>query len=55
MILFDIEIFTDNKRYLLKKFKAPVACFASGPKDVGLLNVYSFSLHRDRTDVSILV
>jgi hypothetical protein len=39
MVLFDIVVFTNNKRYLLQELKSPVAWFVSGPKDMGHLNV----------------
>lgn len=38
-MLFNIGIFQDDKRYLLKELKAPVAYFNGGPKDVGFENV----------------
>jgi hypothetical protein len=39
MVLLNIAIFQDNKRYLLKELKAPVAWFIGGPKDMGFSNV----------------
>jgi hypothetical protein len=39
MILFDIAIFQDEKRYLLQELKSPVAWFVGGPKDMGYINV----------------
>ncbi|KAH7361019.1 putative chlorophyllase-1 [Rhexocercosporidium sp. MPI-PUGE-AT-0058] len=39
MMLFNIAIFMDEKRYLLEELKAPVAWFVGGPKDMGYLNV----------------
>jgi hypothetical protein len=39
MMLFNIAIFQDNKRYLLSELKAPVAWFTGGPKDMGYPNV----------------
>ncbi|KAE9378840.1 hypothetical protein N431DRAFT_460164 [Stipitochalara longipes BDJ] len=38
MMLFDIAIFTDDKRYLLQELKSPVAWFVGGSKDMGFLN-----------------
>ncbi|KAE9365936.1 hypothetical protein N431DRAFT_351469 [Stipitochalara longipes BDJ] len=38
IILFDIAIFQDEKRYLLQELKSPVAWFVGGPKDMGYLN-----------------
>ncbi|KAG4437293.1 hypothetical protein IFR05_007231 [Cadophora sp. M221] len=38
MMLFNIAIFMDEKRYLLQELKAPVAWFVGGPKDMGYLN-----------------
>jgi hypothetical protein len=54
MMLFDIAIFTDNKRYLLQELKAPVAWFVGGPKDMGFLNVRSHLMHRGKSDVPSL-
>ena len=39
MMLFNIAIFQDEKRYLLQELKSPVAWFVGGPKDMGYLNV----------------
>ena len=39
MMLFDIAIFQDEKRYLLAELKYPVAWFVGGPKDMGYINV----------------
>jgi hypothetical protein len=38
-ILFNIAIFQDEKRYLLKELKVPVAYFVGGPTDMGYVNV----------------
>lgn len=38
MLLFDIAIFEDSKRYLLQELKARVAWFVGGSKDMGYLN-----------------
>jgi len=37
--LFDIAIFQDERRYLLKEINVPVAWFVGGPKDMGYPNV----------------
>lgn len=39
MMLFNIAIFMDEKRYFLGELKVPVAWFVGGPKDMGYLNV----------------
>ena len=39
MMLFNIAIFQDEKRYLLQELKSPVAWFVGGPKDMGYLTV----------------
>ena len=39
MMLFNIAVFMDEKRYLLQELKAPVAWFVGGPKDMGYKNV----------------
>jgi hypothetical protein len=39
MVLLNIAIFQDNKRYLLKELKVPVAWFVGGPTDMGFSNV----------------
>jgi dienelactone hydrolase len=39
LMLFNIAIFQDEKRYLLKEIKAPVAYFVGGPTDMGYINV----------------
>jgi dienelactone hydrolase len=47
-MLFNMGIYQDNKRYLLKELKAPVAYFLGGLKDTGYPNVsrcFLFSLH----------
>ncbi|CZS95643.1 hypothetical protein WAI453_001522 [Rhynchosporium graminicola] len=38
LMLFNIGIFMDEKRYLLQEIKVPVAWFVGGPKDMGYLN-----------------
>jgi len=38
-VLFNIAIFQDDRRYLLKELKAPVAWFVGGPNDMGYPNV----------------
>jgi hypothetical protein len=45
MMLFDIAIFTDDKRYLLKELKSPVAWFVGGSKDMGFLTVRPSPVH----------
>jgi dienelactone hydrolase len=40
-MLFNMGIYQDNKRYLLKELKAPVAYFLGGVKDTGFANVSS--------------
>ena len=40
-MLFNMGIYQDNKRYLLKELKAPVAYFLGGTKDTGFPNVSS--------------
>lgn len=35
VMLFNIAIFQDNRRYLLQEIKVPVAWFIGGPKDMG--------------------
>jgi len=39
IVLFDIAIFQDERRYLLKEINVPVAWFVGGPKDMGYPNV----------------
>jgi pimeloyl-ACP methyl ester carboxylesterase len=39
VVLFNIAIFQDEKRYLLQEIKVPVAWFVGGPKDMGYPNV----------------
>jgi hypothetical protein len=39
LMLFNIGIFQDEKRYLLKEIKVPVAYWAGGPTDMGYLSV----------------
>ncbi|KAK4207695.1 hypothetical protein QBC37DRAFT_405979 [Rhypophila decipiens] len=39
IIMFNIGIFQDEKRYLLQEIKVPVAWFIGGPKDMGYPNV----------------
>ncbi|KAF3017745.1 hypothetical protein E8E14_005721 [Neopestalotiopsis sp. 37M] len=38
IMMFDIAIFQDNRRYLLQEIKVPVAWFVGGPKDMGYPN-----------------
>lgn len=38
LVLFNIGIFQDEKRYLLQEIKVPVAWFVGGPKDMGYPN-----------------
>ena len=46
VILFNIAIFQDEKRYLLQEIKIPVAWFVGGPKDMGYPNVRHLSSHQ---------
>jgi hypothetical protein len=39
IVMLDIGIFQDEKRYLLQEIKVPVAWFVGGPKDMGYPNV----------------
>lgn len=39
ILMFNIAIFQDEKRYLLQEIKVPVAWFIGGPKDMGYPNV----------------
>lgn len=39
IILFNIAIFQDDRRYLLQEIKVPVAYFIGGPKDMGYTTV----------------
>lgn len=39
IMLFNIAIFQDERRYLLEKINVPVAWFVGGPKDMGYPNV----------------
>ena len=39
ILMFNIAIFQDEKRYLLQEIKVPVAWFVGGPKDMGYPNV----------------
>ena len=39
IVLFDIAIFQDERRYLLKEIDVPVAWFVGGAKDMGYPNV----------------
>jgi dienelactone hydrolase len=43
-LLFNMGIYQDAKRYLLKELKVPVAYFLGGPKDTGFPNVRITSL-----------
>ncbi|KAI1343447.1 hypothetical protein F5Y15DRAFT_427834 [Xylariaceae sp. FL0016] len=38
IMMFDIAIFQDERRYLLSEIKVPVAWFVGGPKDMGYPN-----------------
>jgi dienelactone hydrolase len=42
IVLFNIAIFQDDRRYLLSEIKVPVAWFVGGPKDMGYPNVRNF-------------
>jgi len=44
IILFNIAIFQDDRRYLLKEIKVPVAYFIGGSKDMGYTTVSTFHL-----------
>lgn len=48
VLMFNIAIFQDNKRYLLQELKVPVAWFIGGPKDMGYPNVSSPKTGRRR-------
>jgi hypothetical protein len=48
MILFNIAIFMDEKRYLLQELKVPVAWLVGGQKDMGYINVCCFLATIDR-------
>jgi dienelactone hydrolase len=39
IVMLDIAIFQDERRYLLQEIKVPVAWFVGGPKDMGYPNV----------------
>lgn len=39
IVLWNIAIFQDERRYLLQEIKVPVAWFVGGPKDMGYPNV----------------
>lgn len=39
IVLLDIAIFQDDRRYLLKELEVPVSWFVGGPKDMGYPNV----------------
>lgn len=41
IIMFDISIFQDDRRYLLQEIKVPVACLIGGPQDIGYTAVSS--------------
>jgi len=43
IMLFDISIFQDDRRYLLQEIKVPVAWFVGGPGDMGYTNVRKLS------------
>jgi hypothetical protein len=42
IMLFNIAIFQDDRRYLLQEIKVPVAYFIGGPSDMGYPNVRSY-------------
>jgi hypothetical protein len=48
-MLFNMGIYQDAKRYLLKELKAPVAYFLGGPKDTGFANVSTVFFHISQT------
>jgi hypothetical protein len=52
IMMFNIAIFHDNKRYLLEEIKVPVAWFLGGPKDMGYPNV---SNHDGKDEVAVLI
>jgi dienelactone hydrolase len=39
IMMFNIAIFQDDRRYLLQEIKVPVAYFIGGPKDMGYTTV----------------
>jgi hypothetical protein len=43
IMMFNIAIFQDDRRYLLQEIKVPVAYFVGGPKDMGYAPVSSSS------------
>jgi hypothetical protein len=43
IIMFNIAIFQDDRRYLLQEIKLPVAWIIGGPKDMGFSTVSSYS------------
>jgi hypothetical protein len=45
IMLFDIAIFEDDKRYLLQGLEAPVARFVGDPRNIGSSNVRSATFH----------
>jgi len=53
IIMLNIAIFQDERRYLLQEIKVPVAYFIGGPKDMGYPNV-SFFPPSMRTDWTVL-
>lgn len=44
IMMFNIGIFQDNRRYLLAEIKVPVAYFLGGSKDLGYAGVGPSSL-----------
>jgi dienelactone hydrolase len=44
VVLFNIAIFQDERRYLLSEIKIPVAWFVGGPNDMGYPNVSSSNI-----------
>ena len=51
VMMFNIAIFQDNKRYLLQELKVPVAWFIGGPKDMGYPNVSDGRTAEDGADI----
>jgi hypothetical protein len=50
IIMFNIAIFQDDRRYLLQEIKVPVAYFIGGPKDMGYTTVSPPHASRDNVD-----
>jgi hypothetical protein len=51
IMMFNIAIFQDDKRYLLQELKVPVAWFIGGPKDMGYPNVSQPANSKNEADV----